>query len=422
MPVVYEYDRIPTRTREEFEDLKDFALANQTDRQGKHRPVLQFRNGQLYARNYVGILETRSGTVFEILPKLHLGNAGDDAKTCEVFRNKTREVFLKMLRTYRGMSAQLPPTRIAALRHFNMLEVFVRLFLNDLVSLTQRGLARHYERVEDNLGHLRGRILFPQHIRHNAANAARFYVSFDEFTANRPVNRLIHTTIHQLYRRSTDTTNRQLLHQLRIGFAEVPQSSQPEVDWQRHRLDRSMRHYQTVMDWIGLFLFNHGLATFVGKHVNQALLFPMEEVFEDFLVDSFRRYQKSYPVVTQGPRESFACIRGRTAFQMKPDIALLQSGKVRFIVDAKWKRIDGSSEDPKHGISQEDIYQIYAYGRRYGCAKVALVYPRTPKFDEPLRYEFQDRMHGQPLTLLGVPFDVEHPEPSVAAILRQLDS
>ena len=29
----------------------------------------------------------------------------------------------------------------------------------------------------------------PQHIRLNAANGTRFYVGFDEFTANRPVNR-----------------------------------------------------------------------------------------------------------------------------------------------------------------------------------------------------------------------------------------
>ena len=43
-----------------------------------------------------------------------------------------------------------------------------------------------------------------------------------------------------------------------------------------------MRHYDTVMPWVGLFRFGHGLATFAGPHVIRALLFPMEEVFEDF--------------------------------------------------------------------------------------------------------------------------------------------
>ena len=246
--------------------------------------MLSLRNGKLHARNYVGIIETKRNTVVEVLPKVDF--ATDDADT--------RDVFLKMLRTYRGLRfAEFNQTSIDALRRFDMLSVFVRLFLDDLVRLTQRGLARHYEPVEDNLYCLRGRIQFPLHIRLNAANRTRFYVGFDEFTTNRPVNRLIHTTIHRL-RATAHPDHRQLLHQLRICFADVPLSERPDVDWRRHRIDRSMRHYDTVMAWVGLFLFNHGLATFAGEHVNRALLFPMEEVFEDFVVDAFRRYQGQY--------------------------------------------------------------------------------------------------------------------------------
>ena len=162
-----------------------------------------------------------------------------------------------------------------------MLDVFVRLFLTNLVLLAQRGLARQYRGVEETLPWLRGRIQFPEHIRRNAVNRALFHVAFDEFTANRPENRLIHSAIHKL-RSVTHPDNHQLLHQLGICFSEVPRSARPEVDWERHRIDRSMRHYDTVMAWVGLFLFHHGLATFSGQHVNQALLFPMEEVLRGF--------------------------------------------------------------------------------------------------------------------------------------------
>ena len=269
---------------------------------------------------------------------------------------------------------------------------------------------------------LRGRILFPQHIHHSAANRARFYVGFDEFTADRPVNRLIHSAILKL-RSTTQPANQQLLHQLRICFSEVPQSARPEVDWQRHRIDRSMRHYDTVMAWVGLFLFNHGLATFAGRHVNQALLFPMEEVFEDFVVDAFQRYQRDYRVRTQGPQESFTKIGNQQAFHMKPDIALIRAGEVHFILDAKWKKgADNSGNDPKHGVTQNDIYQLYAYGRKFGCATVALMYPQTQKFRAPLRYEFNDSVDGQLLTLLCLPFNIEQPAYSVREILVQLTS
>ena len=411
--VIREYERLTGLTDEERTDLKEFALANQEDQEGKYRPVLTARDGELYARNYVGVIETRRGTVLEILPKVDFIEGQDSEE-------RTRRIFLEMLRTYRGLrTAQFKKTSISALRRFNMLEAFVRLFLNNLVLLTQRGLAHHYNGVEDNLPCLRGRILFPQHLRHNAANRARFYVGFDEFTANRPVNRLIHSTLHKL-KSTTHPANQQLLHQLRICFSEVPQSARPEVDWKQHRIDRSMHHYDAVMDWVGLFLFNHGLTTFAGKHVNQALLFPMEEVFEDFVADAFKRHQSCYAAKTQGPNEPFTRIKDQSAFHMKPDIALLQSGEVRFILDAKWKEIGGSGNDPKHDVTQGDIYQLYAYGRKFGCARVALIYPRTQKFNSLLRYEFIDKVADQPLTLLCLPFNVQHPESSVRQILNQL--
>ena len=295
-----------------------------------------------------------------------------------------------------------------------------RLFLDDLLRLTQRGLARHYQGVEDNLPCLRGRIQFAQHIRLNAANGARFYVGFDEFTADRPVNRLIHTTLHRL-RTVAHPDHRQLLHQLRICFADVPRSERPEVDWERHRIDRSMPHYQTVMAWVGLFLFNRGLATFAGEHVNRALLFPMEEVFEDFVVDAFRQHQTQYQVRAQGPQRTFAKIGDARAFVMKPDIALMCNDDVRFVLDAKWKAINAASHDSRHGIAPSDAYQLYSYGRKFGCRAVVLIYPKTAQFQDPLCYGFDDRVHGQPLALLCFPFDVEHPGDSVGHILERLE-
>ena len=408
--VVYEHKELEDLDAADEDDLKHFALANLDEGDGEYtRPVLALRNGKLHARNYVGIIETKRNTVVEILPKVDF--ATDDADT--------RDVFLKMLRAYRGLRfAEFNQTSIDALRRFDMLSVFVRLFLDDLVRVTQRGLARHYQPVEDNLPCLRGRIQFPQHIRLNAANRTRLYVGFDEFTANRPVNRLIHTTIHRL-RATAHPDHRQLLHQLRVCFADVPLSERPDVDWRRHRIDRSMRHYDTVMAWVGLFLFNHGLATFAGEHVNRALLFPMEEVFEDFVVDAFRRYQERYRVRAQGPQQPFAKIGAAGAFTMKPDITLMRGDTVCFVLDAKWKKIDDTISDPKHSVAQADVYQLYSYGRKFGCHSVALIYPKTPQFQSPLRYEFDDAV-GQPLTLWCFPFNVLQPSASVRAIIEKV--
>lgn len=418
MPTVREYEQLTPDTgldAQELSDLKQFALNNQYDKQGNHRPVLQLLNSNdLRAQNYIGIITTRKGTVLEILPKIDLSGANDN--------EQTKKIFLDMLRTWRGLSeAQFNHSNINALHGFNMLEVFIRLFLDNLVSLTRRGIARHYQPMEDNLSCLKGRLLFPQHLRINLANQARFYVRFDEFTADRPANRLIHSAIHKLMPMVRQPQNQQLLYQLRLCFDEIPLSRQWQTDWDRHRIDRTMQHYNSVMQWVELFLFGYGLTTFQGKHINQSLLFPMEKVFEDFVTHHFRKHQDQFSVKAQRPQRPLAHLDGTTqAFQMRPDISLTPFDKpddVRFILDTKWKRINENASDPKRGISQADMYQLYSYGKKYGCEKVALIYPSTDQFqfDSRLYYRFDDN-----LSLYCFPFDVEEPKGSVRKIMDNL--
>lgn len=406
---VREYQQLTNLANSELQELKDFALENQTDEQGNPRRVLKLENGKLRAQNYVGIIETRKGTVLEILPKVDFGKSrGTEEK--ESIEEKTREIFFKMLRAWRGLkSAQFNEANIRDVRNFNMWEVFIRLFLTNLVLLTQRGLARGYQPQENNLPCLRGRILFTPHIRENLANRARFYVGYDEFTADRPVNRLIHRALHKLLSFTREPRNQQLLHQLRLCFADVPRSKRIDADWQRHRVDRSMPHYDRVIPWVRLFLFGHGLTTFAGKHVNASMLFPMEEVFEDFVTHAFKRYQ-SYTVRAQSPQKPLAKIGEDEAFQMKPDISLMDKGKVKFILDAKWKRLNEGKNDSKHGISQADMYQLYSYGAQYGCKTVALIYPKTANFKRHLEYKFGPDFKNPSLKLFCFPFDVENPE------------
>ncbi len=176
-----------------------------------------------------------------------------------------------------------------------------------------------------------------------------------------------------------------------------------------------MRHYDTVMPWVRLFLFGRGLATFAGPHVNRALLFPMEEVFEDFVTAAIRRHQQRFTVRSQGPVRPLAADHtGLDAFRLKPDIVLTEGGQVRFILDAKWKHLDPRA--PNRGVSSADAYQLFAYGKRYGCRRVVLVYPRTTTFRETLIFRFVDH----DLEMACFPFDVEDSAGTVETMMRDL--
>ena len=430
--IVREHDALTGLDENERRELERFAFAQATGADGERRPVLALRNGVLHAGNCVGVIETRRGTVIEILPKIDLANVGDEtrrpatrpgdraggaADSSTGLHEETRRVFLTMLRNWRGFGqAQLDAAGIRAVCRFDMLEAFVHLFLTSVILLTRRGLARAYRTREANLPCLRGRILFPPHVRENLVDRSRFYVGYDEFTADRPANRLIHLVLRRLTGIVRHPANRQRVHQLRIVFSDVPLSTNPDDDWARHRVDRSMRHYDAVMPWVRLFLFGRGLATFAGPHVNRALLFPMEEVFEDFVTAAVRRRRRRFTVRAQGPMKNLATDgAGRDAFFLKPDVVLMDHGQARFILDAKWKRLDPGARN--HGVGQDDAYQLFAYGKRYGCRRVILIYPRTAAFHETLRFRFVD---DPDLEMACFPFNVVDPAGTVDAMLRDL--
>ena len=409
---IREYEEFPKLDQRDLGELKDF-----------HRRTNVFgfnTSGRLRAENYVGVVTTRLSTVIEILPKIEFG----DTRTPS--HEQTREAFLLMLRTYGGLTNAkvLPPSAIRTLSQFPVLEIFIRLFLVNLNLLIRGGLGRQYRAIQENLPFLRGRIVFRDHLRENLVDRSRFYVEHDELNPNRPANRLIRATLDRLKPIVRNERNRQLLADFAPAFSMIPASQDLHTDWRIHSVDRYMQHYKQVMQWVELFLFNRGPATYSGRHINQSLLFPMEQVYEHFVTYCFRRYQEKfdrsqdkYKVVAQGPRKNFT-VRGHT---MKPDISLCaSSGTVRFILDAKWKYIGKNGNGPFDDVSNSDLYQLYAYGKRYNCQTVALVYPRNKHFTRPYTVRFFDD-----LKLVLVPFDVSSykaSECSVRNALRELDT
>ena len=324
-----------------------------------------------------------------------------------------------MLRAICGVRRSYPRlerSRRAAISHARSLRSPVSL----QNALARGGLARRYVPVEENLPYLRRRLLFREHNRENLTNRARFYVTHDELSVNRPANRLIHSALAKLKPLVRNMENRRLLRSLRqlMEVAEVPQAANPHADWQRHQVDRSMPHYRPVMQWVGLFLFGHGLATFSGPHRNLSLLFPMEEVFEDFVTHSFRRYQKLYDVSAQGPEKPLAKIDGKGAFLMKPDISLKLKamGGVRSSSTPNGSDIDARLPMPQSTASTKTI--CINSTPTVSAMDVTRWHwsTREPdRFKTELRYRFFDG-----LTLVCLPFNVENPKESVESSMRIL--
>lgn len=351
--------------------------------------------------NYVGVIRAPDGYQIEVLPKV--GKAGGDA-------DDARDLLIKMLRCLHGFRhVQIGSAKLLAQR-MPLLEVFIAEFLRAVQHVVKRGLRSDYSNRRENLFALRGKLLMAPHLRQNLFRADRFFTEHDEFSVDRPENRLLRAALLRVLTLTTARDNQQLARELEFVFADVPASLPPWADFRRVRLDRNMGHYADAMAWARLILDAESPLTSSGEHRAPSLLFPMEALFEAFVAKHLAR-QVVPPLVlkTQARRHHLVRHRGENWFRLQPDLSIRNADRDRLVLDTKWKLLDSlkANGTGKYGLAQSDFLQLHAYGQTYldGQGDVVLIYPRTATFDEPLPvFEFPKTVG---LRLWVLPFCLE---------------
>lgn len=349
--------------------------------------------------SFVGVIRAPHGFQIEVLPKV--GKAiGGGAK-------EARQLLIEMLCCLQGFRhVQTDSAKISAAR-MPLLEVFIAEFLSTVERLVKRGLRSDYSSRQDNLFALRGKLLIAPHLRQNLYRGDRFFTAHDDFSIDRPENRLLHAALRRVLMLSASQANQQLARELKFVFADVPASTQARIDFQRVRLDRGMGYYADALAWTRLILDEESPLTGTGGYRAPSLLFPMEAVFEAFVAKHLAR-QLARPLILKTHVRSHYLVRHREQnwFRLKPDLLIRDGGRDALVLDTKWKLLDGlkANGSDKYGLSQGDFYQLQAYGQSYldGQGDVVLIYPKTAAFDQPLPvFEFPK---SEELRLWVLPF------------------
>ena len=400
------YKALPKKT---FEALENFILANVSEKETEAIELLSLsaRRGigkVITARNYVGLVAMTDGTVIEILPKI----AGD-----EFSEDDTKRIFLEMLKTLRDITFKDFNVSRLHTDRLNLFEIFIKMFLDEVTALTKQGLKSAYTPVEANEKFYKGKILASQNIKYNLVNKQRFYVLYDDFNMNRPENRLIKSTLRFLLKATHDGHNRQYASRLLTLFERVDYSASYDADFSKCIIDRSMNHYDKALSWCRVFLLGNSFTAFSGSEVALALLFPMEKVFESFVAAKLRKHiSKEIYLRTQDNRYSLFD-SPRRAFALRPDI-VLEFGERIVVMDTKWKLL--SDTERNSGISQSDMYQMYAYGKKYGADRIVLLYPYSDRISRTdIGYASNDNVK------VDVRFvDLRNPDESLSELLSEV--
>ena len=357
-----------------FEDLVQFIHSSSGDLE--NADALDFlrvgfrRNVGDYVavNNYVGLIQMRNGYQIQILPKIDFGDKADTDHA------ETKKVFIKLLRSMKDFPSKVFNNADLKVTKMNLYEIFINMYLQEVQMLVKHGLKSSYLAQEDNLNTFKGKLIIKEQIKNNASHGERFYMRYDEYSLNRSENRIVKTTLLKLQSITSSAQNQKEIRHLLLAFEKVDVSTNYEKDFAKVTIDRSTIDYATLMQWSKVFLFNNSFSTFSGTTSTRALLFPMEKVFEAYVAKELRRTlgDLNWSISTQD--KGYYLFDSPQQFALRPDIVITKDDGQKIILDTKWKSLQNRPR-ANYGISQADMYQMYAYAKKYGTSEVWLLYP-----------------------------------------------
>ena len=354
-----------------FQDLEDFIHAFAGDEE--HADALEFlkisyrRNvGDIISvNNYVGLIQMQNGYQVQILPKIDLGDDPDKGN------EETKRVFLCMLRSMKDFPGKVFNEANLKMDRMTLYEIFINMYLQEVRVLVKHGIKSAYVAREDNLNFYKGKLVVNEHIKQNAAHGERFYVRYDEYLVDRAENRLIKATLLKLQGITVSAENQKEIRQLLTAFEMVHPSVNYQKDFSKVVIDRNTKDYDM---WSRVFLLNKSFTTFSGGHNARALMFPMEKVFESYVVQQLRKVLQDLDWVVTAQDKGYYLFDSPRQFALRPDIVITKGDGSMVILDTKWKSLV-DRPGLNYGISQADMYQMYAYAKKYETPEIWLLYP-----------------------------------------------
>jgi 5-methylcytosine-specific restriction enzyme subunit McrC len=376
---VREYEKIP---RNDLSVLLWSRLQRFDEQQAGERGETIFDWSRLHyvkAKSIVGVIQI-PGLCIEILPKI---DSQDSVEENNIYQ--ARHNLLYMLSLAKQIPLKERDLANQRLKKLPLLETFIRIFAERLITELNRGLPLQYIRIEENLSFYKGKLQVSEHIRQNIAHKERFFLSRDEFTCDNPLCRAFKVCCRILLNLSTSNNTRRLLQESLLHFADVNDITLQEALVEHIALDRNTERFQALLDFCRILLQHCTPAASAGRTTTFSLLFPMEVLFEEFVARFIYRhasdldlYRPGIAIQACGKRKNLMRdLNGKRYYRLKPDLVISDhAGDVSCILDTKWKRLYNAMALHEMGVTGGDLYQLFAYAKQYECNKNILLYPK----------------------------------------------
>ena len=225
----------------------------------------------------------------------------------------------------------------------------------------KRGLGQEYVSRTEARSSLRGKIEVTESVKSQAIWRRQLVCSYDEFSVDTTMNRIIKATVALLVRSDISRARKKSLKKLMVFFADVRDIDLHTVDWNM-RYDRNNHTYRMLMAlcWLvvkGLLQTQSDGSVRMMDFLDEQ---RMSRLYEKFILEYYR---KEHPrlrasasfvewVLDDGMSEGLPAMRS--------DITLSAGGRV-LIIDAKYYTSTMQSNFDKRTVHSANLYQIFAY-------------------------------------------------------------
>lgn len=225
----------------------------------------------------------------------------------------------------------------------------------------KRGLGKEYMSRTESLASLRGKIDITESIKTQALQRRQLVCSYDEFSVNSFMNRIIKSTMLLLLRADIVKTRKKELKKLLVYFDDVDPIDLHSVNWNM----QYNRNNQTYRMLIGIcYLIIKGLLQTQSDGTTKLMDFldeqRMHRLYEKFILEYYR---KEYPQITANASQipwQLDDDMGAMLPVMQTDI-MLSYGEKTLIIDAKYYAHTTQLQYDKHTLHSGNVYQIFTY-------------------------------------------------------------
>lgn len=254
----------------------------------------------------------------------------------------------------------------------NIHNLFAEILYLGVSHQIKRGLTREYEEIKEEIGTVRGKISIKDSFHGIAGYSSKLVCSFDEYTANTTLNRILKTTLNLLiHADDVDISKKNKLKSLMKYFVGVDLIDPLSINWRLLQYHRNNATYKMLMNLC--YLVISGMIIAVDKNTYRLSEFidnqEMHQLYEHFIFEYFRRHHPEFH--TSRKKVAWAvdeCFENRNSPMidllpdMQTDITLRHGEKV-LIIDAKFYSniLVTSHNSTSKKIRSSHLYQIFSY-------------------------------------------------------------